>query len=89
MLERRLSKAEVPAKAVLPAWLVGELQTQGIPFTSQGRPDLTSGVGVKRAKIPDAVHSYVRTLVDRLPCFHSSFGQQPGIRSLLAHLVAK
>ena len=41
VLEQRFRKAEEPPKAVLPAWLVGELQSQGIPFDSDGRPDLT------------------------------------------------
>lgn len=48
MLERRLSMAAEPTKAVLPAWLVGQLQSQGIPFTSHGRPDLTFAAGVTR-----------------------------------------
>jgi hypothetical protein len=48
MLEERLPKTEAPAKAVLPAWLVEELQSQGIPFHSDGRPDLKSAAGSER-----------------------------------------
>jgi hypothetical protein len=39
---RALEKASAdfagPVKAVLPAWLVEDLQSQGIPFDSSGRP---------------------------------------------------
>ena len=48
MLEQRVPKTAVPAKAVLPAWLVEQLQSQGIPFHSDGRPDLTSAAGLER-----------------------------------------
>lgn len=48
-LEQRLPKAAAaPTKAVLPAWLVEQLQSQGIPFHSDGRPDLTSATGLER-----------------------------------------
>ena len=47
-LEQRLPKAATPTKAVLPAWLVKQLQSQGIPFHSDGRPDLTSVAGLER-----------------------------------------
>jgi hypothetical protein len=46
-LERRLPKTAFPAKAVLPAWLVEQLQSQGIPFHSDGRPDLKSAAGLE------------------------------------------
>ena len=48
MLEQRLPKTAVPAKAVLPAWLVEQLQSQGIPFHSDGRPDLKSAAELER-----------------------------------------
>ena len=48
-LEQRLPKAATPTKAVLPAWLVEQLQSQGIPFHGDGRPDLTSTTGLRRA----------------------------------------
>jgi hypothetical protein len=48
MLEQRLPKAATPTKAVLPAWLVAQLQSQGIPFHSDGRPDLTSAAELER-----------------------------------------
>jgi hypothetical protein len=47
MLEQRLPKATTPTKAVLPAWLVEQLQSQGIPFHSDGRPDLKSAAGLE------------------------------------------
>ena len=47
-LEQRLPKAATPTKAVLPAWLVEQLQSQGIPFHSDGRPDLKSAAGSER-----------------------------------------
>jgi hypothetical protein len=47
-LEERLPKAAAPAKAVLPAWLVEQLQSQGVPFRSDGRPDLKSTAGLER-----------------------------------------
>ena len=49
MLEKQLSQTAAPTKSVLPAWLVEQLQSQGIPFTSDGRPDLTSMAGLRRA----------------------------------------
>ena len=49
MLEQQLSQTAAPTKSVLPAWLVEQLQGQGIPFTSEGRPDLTSTTGLKHA----------------------------------------
>jgi hypothetical protein len=49
MLEQQLSQTAGPTKSVLPAWLVEQLQDQGIPFTSDGRPDLTSTTGLRRA----------------------------------------
>ena len=48
MLEQRLPKTAEPTKAVLPAWLVEQLQNQGIPFHADGRPDLTSVAGLER-----------------------------------------
>jgi hypothetical protein len=49
MLEQRLPKAAAaPTKAVLPAWLVEQLQSQGIPFHSDGRPDLKATAGSER-----------------------------------------
>ena len=47
-LEQRLHKAATPTKAVLPAWLVEQLQNQGIPFHTDGRPDLKSAAGLER-----------------------------------------
>jgi len=47
-LEQQLPKTAVPAKAVLPAWLVEQLENQGIPFRSDGRPDLKSTAGLER-----------------------------------------
>jgi hypothetical protein len=48
MLEQRVPKTAVPTKALLPAWLVEQLQSQGIPFHSDGRPDLKSAAGLER-----------------------------------------
>jgi len=47
-LEQRLPKAATPPKAVLPAWLVEQLQSQGIAFHTDGRPDLKSAAGSDR-----------------------------------------
>jgi hypothetical protein len=47
-LEQRLPRTALPAKAVLPAWLVEQLQSQGIPFHSDGRPDLKATAGSER-----------------------------------------
>jgi len=49
ILEQQLSQTAGPTKSVLPAWLVEQLQSQGLPFTGDGRPDLTSTVGLRRA----------------------------------------
>ena len=41
-LERRFADATEPTKEPMPSWMFEEVQEQGVPADSSGRPDLTS-----------------------------------------------